>query len=220
MMYAFSENFMLPLSHDEVVHGKGSLLGKMPGDEWRKFANLRALYGYMFAQPAKKLLFMGGELGQVREWDHDRSLDWHLLGSPLNAGIQRWVRDLNHFYQHHKAMHERDCVPEGFEWIDADDSMNSVISLLRRSESGEMVVFACNFTPVPRFQYRIGVPDGGTWHELLNSDAEAYGGSGLGNLGSVEAEQIGTHGRPWSVSLTLPPLAAVFLGRERPAERS
>jgi 1,4-alpha-glucan branching enzyme len=211
MIYAFTENFMLPLSHDEVVHGKGSLFGKMPGDEWRKFANLRLLLGYMYAQPGKKLLFMGSELGQRREWNHDHSLDWQLLADPMHDGVRTWLRDLNRFYREQPAMHQRDFSPEGFEWIDASDTLNSVVSLVRRGNGGGTVLVSCNFTPVPRFGYRIGVPEGGDWTERLNSDARDYGGSGLGNLGRVTATQVPTHGRPWSVSLTLPPLALVML---------
>ena len=211
MIYAFTENFMLPLSHDEVVHGKGSLFGKMPGDEWRKFANLRLLLGYMYAQPGKKLLFMGSELGQRREWNHDHSLDWQLLADPMHDGVRTWLRDLNRFYREQPAMHQRDFSPEGFEWIDASDTLNSVVSLVRRGNDGGTVLISCNFTPVPRFGYRIGVPEGGDWTERLNSDARDYGGSGLGNLGRVTATAVPTHGRPWSVSLTLPPLALVML---------
>jgi 1,4-alpha-glucan branching enzyme len=213
MLYAFNENFMLPLSHDEVVHGKGSLLSKMPGDAWRRFANLRLLFGYMYAQPGKKLLFMGGELAQVREWDHDTSLDWHLLAYAPHAGVQRWVRDLNTFYRKHKALHEYDFQPDGFEWIDASDALNSVVSMVRRSRSGELVLVACNFTPVPRYGYRIGVPEGGDWIELLNSDALEYDGSGVGNLGGVQATAQAMHGRPWSLNLTLPPLGMIMLSR-------
>jgi 1,4-alpha-glucan branching enzyme len=212
MIYAFNENFMLPLSHDEVVHGKGSLLGKMPGDEWRKFANLRLLYGYMFAAPGKKLLFMGSEIAQVPEWDHESSLEWHVLQYAPHAGVHAWVRDLNRLYRSHKALHERDFRSDGFEWIDANDALNSVISFVRRSSSGELILVVCNFTPVPRYAYRVGVPQGGSWVELLNSDAEEYGGSNVGNLGSVAAERTPVHGRPWSLPLTLPPLAVVFLG--------
>jgi len=214
MLYAFSENFVLPLSHDEVVHGKGSLLSKMPGDYWQKFANLRSLFGYMYAQAAKKLLFMGGEIGQWREWNHDTSLDWDLLQYPIHTGLQRWVADLNRTYRSERALHELDCNPAGFEWIDCNDSENSTISLIRKGTvSGETVLVACNFTPLPRFNYRLGVPKSGFWEELLNSDAQEYGGSGLGNLGGVEAEEIPYHGRPYSLSITLPPLAAVFFKR-------
>jgi len=211
MIYAFSENFVLPLSHDEVVHGKGSLLGKMPGDEWQKFANLRLLLGYMYAQPGKKLLFMGGEFGQWREWEHDSSLEWHLLAYVPHIGLQQWVERLNFSYRTEPALHELDLSPAGFEWIDANDSDNSVLSLIRKGRSlADMVVVVCNFTPVPRFNYKVGVPNGGFWRELLNSDALEYGGSGHGNLGGVEATPIPSHGRRYSLNLTLPPLAAVF----------
>lgn len=211
MLYAFTENFVLPLSHDEVVHGKGSLLNKMPGDYWQKFANLRSLFGYMYAQAAKKLLFMGGEIGQWREWNHDSSLDWDLLQYPIHQGLQRWVADLNRTYCNERALHELDCDPAGFEWIDCNDSENSTISLIRKAKDcSETVLVACNFTPLPRFNYRLGVPAGGFWKELLNSDAQEYGGSGLGNLGGVEAEENPYHGRPYSLSITLPPLAVVF----------
>ena len=212
MLYGFTENFVLPLSHDEVVYGKGSLLKKMPGDDWQKFANLRALFGYMFAQAGKKLLFMGGEFGQWREWSHENSLDWALLGQPSHSGLQNWVRALNHMYRDEPAMHELDNDPGGFEWVDCNDSQGSAISLLRKSsEEDDSILVACNFTPVPREGYSIGVPNDGFWRELLNSDAKEYGGSGMGNLGGVEAEAVPLHGRPFSVKLTLPPLAVVFL---------
>ena len=212
MIYAFNENFVLPLSHDEVVHGKGSLIGKMPGDAWQKFANLRLLLGYMYAQPGKKLLFMGAELGQYREWNHDTSLDWHLLDFPLNSGVQHWVRDLNRAYRATAALHELDFSPDGFEWIDANDNANSVLSFLRKCKTpGHEIVVVCNCTPVPRSNYRMGVPHGGWWRELLNSDAAEYGGSGIGNLGGVEATAIAAHGRGHSIVLTLPPLSAVML---------
>ncbi len=211
MLYAFTENFVLPLSHDEVVHGKGSLLNKMPGDVWQKFANLRSLFGYMYAQAAKKLLFMGGEIGQWREWNHDTSLDWHLLQDPNHAGLQKWVADLNRTYRSESALHELDCDPAGFEWVDCNDSENSIISLIRKGIApNDTVLVVCNFTPLPRFNYRIGVPAGGFWRELLNSDAQEYGGSGLGNLGGQEAEPNPHHGRPYSLNLTLPPLAVSF----------
>ena len=212
LIYAFNENFVLPLSHDEVVHGKGSLIGKMPGDAWQKFANLRLLLGYMYAQPGKKLLFMGGEIGQYREWNHDTSLDWHLLHYPAHAGLHGWVRDLNRVYRSHAALHENDFSPNGFEWIDANDSVNSVLSFVRRGRTaaGDIVV-VCNCTPVPRLDYLVGVPHGGWWQELLNSDAEIYGGSGMGNLGGVEATTTACHGREHSLSLTLPPLGFVML---------
>jgi 1,4-alpha-glucan branching enzyme len=211
-MYAFTENFVLPLSHDEVVHGKGSLLGKMPGDEWQKLANLRLLFGWMWAQPGKKLLFMGGEIGQWREWSHDRGLDWHLLEHAPHRGLQAWVRDLNRLYRSEPALHERDCEPGGFEWVDCNDSEASVLSFLRRGRRPEDVVLvACNFTPQPQPGYRVGVPEGGHWRELLNSDATVYGGAGWGNMGGLDAEPAPHHGRPLSLPLTLPPLGAVFL---------
>jgi 1,4-alpha-glucan branching enzyme len=211
-VYAGSENFVLPLSHDEVVHGKGSLLGKMPGDEWQRFANLRLLLGYHYAQTGKKLLFMGGEFGQPNEWDHDRSLDWHALEEASHAALQRWTEDLNRFYLSEPAMHQRDTGSEGFEWIDANDSETSVLTFLRRGTgTDDLILVACNFTPVPRSNYLTGVPRGGTWDELLNSDAARYGGSGWGNLGGLEAAPVPMHGRPRSINLTLPPLAVVFL---------
>ncbi len=216
-LYAFSENFILPLSHDEVVHGKGSLLNKMPGDVWQKFANLRLLFGYMYGQPAKKLLFMGGEFAQWREWDHDRSLDWHLAEAPPHAGVQRWVADLNRAYRAEPALHRCDCDPAGFQWIEANDADQSVTSFLRRGGPRDgTVLVVCNFTPVPRHNYRVGVPSGGFWRELLNSDAAEFGGSGVGNMGGVEAAPLGLHGQPYSLNLTLPPLAALFLRSEHP----
>ena len=212
MLYAFHENFVLPLSHDEVVHGKGSLLGKMPGDEWQKFANLRLLFAYMYAQPAKKLLFMGGEIGQGREWAHDGSIEWNLLAYASHAGLQRWMAELNRVYRSEPALHERDCEPAGFEWVDCADAESSVISLIRKGKSmDDIILVSCNFTPIPRHNYRVGAPRGGFWNEILNSDATDYGGSGEGNLGGVEAVPIGLHGRPYSLTLTLPPLGAVFL---------
>ena len=213
MLYAFTENFVLPLSHDEVVHGKGSLIGKMPGDLWQKFANLRLLFAYMFAQPGKKLLFMGGEFGQWNEWTHDVSLDWNLFQeNPLHGDLMRWVADLNRVYRGERALHELDTNLHGFEWVDCNDSEQSTISLLRRaSSSDEMVLVVCNFTPLPRHNYRVGVPHYGTWREILNSDSPLYGGSGMGNMGGVEAAPIPFHGRPYSVNLTLPPLGAVYL---------
>jgi len=214
-LYAFSENFVLSLSHDEVVHMKGSLAGKMPGDDWQKLANLRLLFGWMWAQPGKKLLFMGGEFGQWREWSHDESLDWHLLREPAHAGVQRWVADLNRLYRADPALHELDCDPGGFEWIDCQDRQQSVISFLRKGRlANDLLLGVFNFTPVPRYNYRLGAPRGGFWRELLNSDAKDYGGSGLGNLGGVYADAIPMHDRPCSLSLTLPPLAAVFLKPE------
>jgi len=210
-LYASSENFVLPLSHDEVVHGKGSLLGKMPGDEWQRFANLRLLYAWMFAQPGKKLLFMGAELGQGREWTHEESLDWHLLQYPYHEGVRRWVADLNHTYAGHPALHRLDFDPRGFEWVDCSDLEDSVVSLLRKGDAGDRDVLAVfNFTPVPRRDYRVGVPRGGNWTEIANSDAPEYGGSGQGNLGGVSAAPVRHHGRPWSLNLVVPPLGAVF----------
>jgi 1,4-alpha-glucan branching enzyme len=211
-IYGFTENFVLPLSHDEVVHGKGSLLTKMPGDEWQKFANLRLLFGYMFAQPGKKLLFMGDEIAQWREWAHDASLDWHLLDQPLHRGIETWVGELNRLYRSQGALHEFDADPAGFEWIDCNDSLSSTLTFIRKGKSpNQIILVACNFTPVPRDSYRVGVPCEGFWSELLNSDAHEYGGSGWGNLGGKEAEAISSHGRPYSLNLSLPPLGIVFL---------
>jgi len=212
--YAFSENFVLPLSHDEVVYGKGSLAGKMPGDTWRQFANLRALFGYMWSHPGKKLLFMGGEFGQRREWTHEGELEWWVLQYPEHAGLRNWVGDLNRVYREERALHEIDFDQSGFEWIDAADAEASVIAYLRRSRGGETVVVVCNFTPVPRTNYVLGVPAGGYWRELLNSDAPLYGGSGVGNYGGVEAAPVPAHGRMHSITLALPPLGVVFLKRE------
>ena len=213
--YAFAENFLLPLSHDEVVYGKRSLLGRMPGDPWRQFANLRALYGYMWAHPGKKLLFMGGEFGQHNEWSHDAELDWGATNAPLNGGLQRWIGDLNRVYRSEPALHQIDFEPAGFEWIDHHDAESSVIAFVRRSRrGGAPIVVVCNFTPVPRDNYLIGVPQGGLWHELLNSDAPTYGGSGIGNFGAVESAPIRAHGRYHAVTLRLPPLAVLFLRAE------
>jgi len=212
LLYAFNENFILPLSHDEVVHGKGSLIGKMPGDRWQKFANLRAYYGFLYTQPGKKLLFMGGEFAQEREWSHDESLDWHLLSDPLHRGVQTAVRDLNRLYRAQPALHRHDCEPEGFSWIDCHDHDASVITYLRFGvDADDFVVVACNFTPVVRHGYRIGVPKGGLYHELFNSDSSNYGGGNVGNDGAVTADGEPMHGRPFSLSLTLPPLATVIL---------
>ncbi len=208
MIYAFHENFVLPLSHDEVVYGKGSLLGKMPGDRWQKFANLRALYGYMYAQPGKKMLFMGCEFGQPSEWAHDGSLPWELLNDPMHQGLKDWVSDLNHLYRSDPALHELDCDPGGFEWIDCDDAEHSVISLIRKGKSSkDLILVVCNFTPVPRYSYRLGAPRAGHWQELLNSDSARYGGSNMGNLGGVATVPIPLHARPHSLTLTLPPLS-------------
>jgi 1,4-alpha-glucan branching enzyme len=215
-LYAFTENFVLPLSHDEVVHGKGSLLDKMPGDEWQKRANLRLLFGWQWASPGKKLLFMGGEIGQWREWIHDGSIDWHLLDDPAHTGIRRWVMDLNRLYVMEPALHELDFEQAGFSWVDANDRDQSVVSIIRSSSAPRHVLGVFNFTPVPRWAYRVGVPEGGHWHELLNSDAEIYGGSGWGNNGGVQAEEISWHGRPYSMALALPPLGAIFLAPASP----
>jgi len=216
MLYGFTENFVLPLSHDEVVHGKGSLIGKMPGDNWQKFANLRLLFGYMFAQPGKKLLFMGGDIAQWQEWHHDGSVDWHLLQWGPHAGVRNWMKALNRVYRSEAALHELDSEPAGFQWVDCNDADASVLSLLRKKPAtGETILAAFNFTPVPRFGYRMGVPEGGYWQEILNSDASEYGGSGLGNLGGCHASDIQAHGLPHSLELTLPPLAAVFFKKTR-----
>ena len=215
MWYAYTENFLLPLSHDEVTYGKGSLYGKMPGDEWQKFANLRLLYGYMYGHPGKKLLFMGGELGQWREWVSDESIEWHALQYLGHQGLQRWLRDLNHFYRNEPAMYELDFEHAGFEWVDFCDWEKSIVSFIRKGKSTKDIVLAVyNFTPVPRYNYRIGVPRGGFWKEVLNSDAKVYGGSDHGNFGGVVASPIPSHGREHSLSLTLPPLGALFFKKE------
>jgi 1,4-alpha-glucan branching enzyme len=208
-MYAFQENFVLPLSHDEVVHGKGSLLGKMPGDDWRKFANLRVLLGYMYTQPGKKLLFMGGEIGEQKEWNHDSSLEWNLLELDGHKGLQRWVRDLNTLYRGEPALHELDCEAAGFEWIDCNDAERSTLAYLRRGRSTPDIAVVCNFTPVPRENLRVGVPRAGHWREILNSDAELYGGSGQGNLGGIRSTPVSCRGHAQSIVITLPPLAVV-----------
>jgi 1,4-alpha-glucan branching enzyme len=213
ILYAWTENFVLPLSHDEVVHMKGSLHRKMPGDDWQKFANLRSLYAYMYGHPGKKLLFMGGEFGQTREWNHDTSLDWHLLGAgPYHAGLQRLVRDLNRVYRAEPALHQRDADPRGFEWIDLTDADAGVLSFLRRARDPEdFVVVVCNFTPLPRWRYRIGAPRDGFYREVLNTDAAVYGGSNVGSGGGRWAEHVPWHGRPASLVLDLPPLGVVYL---------
>ena len=212
LLYAFSENFVLPLSHDEVVHGKKSLVSKMPGDEWQRFANLRAYYGFMWGHPGKKLLFMGSEFGQTAEWNFDQSLDWHLLQYPIHKGVQDLVRDLNTVYRGTPALYARDCESEGFRWVVADDHQNSVLAWLRFGESGDAPVLCIsNFTPVPRDDYRVGLPFSGLWREILNTDAERYGGSNLGNLGGVRAAAAPSHGLPASAEMVLPPLATVFL---------
>lgn len=211
ILYAFTENFVLPLSHDEVVHEKGSLLGRMPGDMWQKFANLRALFGYMFGHPGKKLLFMGSEIGQWKEWNHDSSIEWHLLGFPLHGGLKSWVSDLNKFYRQEPALYEIDFSFEGFEWVDFRDYNQSVISFVRKSAKGEMVLIVCNFTPVPRKGYVLSVPRAGKWNEKLNSDSHFYGGSGVGNGGGAWAEPVGYRG---SLRIDLPPLGVLFFKHE------
>jgi 1,4-alpha-glucan branching enzyme len=214
--YAFSENFILPLSHDEAVYGKGSLLGKMPGDEWQKFANLRLLQGYMFTHPGKKLLFMGGEFGQLREWTHEESLDWHLLEHPLHQGIQKWIKDLNLLYRTEPALHELDFERSGFEWIDFSDWEKNIISYIRKAKVSEDVILVVhNFTPEVRVDYRIGVPKAGFWREILNSDAKEYGGSGQGNLGGAGAKPVPLHNRKFSLTLTLPPLSVLVFKQDR-----
>jgi 1,4-alpha-glucan branching enzyme len=211
LLYAFSENFVLPFSHDEVVYGKGSMLRKMPGDDWQKFANLRLLYGYMFGHPGKKLLFMGCEFGQWSEWNHDASLDWHLLDTPLHAALARWLRDLNTLYRGRRALHELDFDGGGFAWVDCSDVQRSVISFLRRGRNpADQLLFVCNFTPTVRENYRVGVPQEGFWKEELNSDAPLYGGSGQGNFGGCEAVPLPIHGHPFSLNMTLPPLAVLI----------
>jgi len=210
-MYAFSENFVLPLSHDEVVYGKGSLIRKMPGDDWQRFANLRLLFAYMYASPGKKLLFMGSEFGQWREWNHEAGLEWDLLDVPLNAGAARFLQDLNRLYREKPALHELDFEAHGFRWVDANDSEQSVLSFLRRGrDPGRQILAAFNFTPVPRHGYRLGAPEGGFWREILNSDADVYGGGGQGNLGGVESEARPWHGMPNQLTVSIPPLGAVF----------
>jgi 1,4-alpha-glucan branching enzyme len=214
-LYAFTENYVLPLSHDEVVHGKRSLLSKMPGNDWQRRANLRALYGYMYAVPGKKLLFMGAELGQWTEWNHDASLDWHLLDDPAHEGIRRWVADLNRLYRDRAALHELDCDPHGFEWVHASDSDSSVLAFLRLSAGGADAALAVfNLTPVVRPNYRIGAPRPGLWREVANSDAAEYGGSGAGNLGGVRTTPEPAHGRDDSLLVTLPPLSCLILAHE------
>ncbi len=211
-VYAYSENFILPLSHDEVVYGKGSLLNKMPGDPWQKFASVRLLFGYQFALPGKKMLFMGDEFGQWKEWNHDSQLDWHLLDQPMHAGLKRWVRDLNTLYRGCPELHELDTSPDGFAWIDANDAEQSVLSWVRKGHStGDLILFVANFTPIPRHNYRVGVPRVGRWEEILNSDAPIYGGSGMGNIGGVSTTPVRAHGHDQTLNLTLPPLAMIAL---------
>ncbi|MGE0577483.1 1,4-alpha-glucan branching protein GlgB [Reyranella sp.] len=212
LLYAFSERFVLPLSHDEVVHGKGSLIGKMPGDRWQRFANLRAYLGFMWTHPGKKLLFMGGEIAQEREWNHDREIDWFLLADPAHAGIQRLVRDLNHLYRREPALHQRDCDAEGFRWLIGDDRANSVFAFLRQgTDHAQPVLVVCNMTPAPRHGYRIGVPRAGGWQEIANTDSRFYGGSDMGNGGGVGTAPIAAHGESQSLELVLPPLSTIVL---------
>ena len=212
LLYAFSENFILPLSHDEVVHGKGSLIRRMPGDTWQRFANLRAYFGFMWGHPGKKLLFMGGEFAQEREWNHDVSLDWHLLDDPMRRGVQSLVRDLNRVYQTTPALYERDCESRGFKWLVGDDRDNSVLVFARfGADPRAVAIVACNFTPVPRRNYRVGTPQSGFYYEALNTDSEIFGGSNVGNMGGVHSESSPSHGEPFSLTLTLPPLATIIL---------
>jgi 1,4-alpha-glucan branching enzyme len=215
-VYAFTERFVLPLSHDEVVYGKRSLLNKMPGDAWQQRANLRLLLGYQYTHPGKKLLFMGGEFGQWREWYHEESLDWHLLQTPGHRGIREWVAALNRLYRREPAMHECDFDPRGFDWIDCADAEQSVIAFLRRGRSTpDPLVVVCNFTPVPRDGYRIGIPLPGRWAEVLSSDDARFGGTGMATRRVQEAEPVAFHGRDHSLVLSLPPLAMLVLGRRR-----
>jgi len=217
LLYAFSENFILPISHDEVVHGKGSLIGRMPGDEWQRFANARAYYGFMWGHPGKKLLFMGQEFGQTSEWNCDEALPWWLLEFWPHQGLQALVRDLNRLYRETPALYARDCEPEGFRWIVVDDYAQSVLGFLRMGGEGDApVAVVSNFTPEPRYDYRIGLPCAGRWREALNTDAGLYGGSNVGNLGGTIAEARPSHGLDASAALTLPPLATVFLQYEAP----
>jgi 1,4-alpha-glucan branching enzyme len=211
MMYAYTENFVLPLSHDEVVHGKGSLLRKMPGDRWQQLANLRALFAYMWAHPGKQLLFMGGELGQESEWSEARSIDWWLLDTPDHRGVFRLVRDLNAIYRQQPALWSLDTDPRGFQWIDANDAANNTFSFLRWGSDGSVLACVANFAGVPHDGYRLGLPRGGPWREVLNTDAELYSGSGVGNLGGVRAVAQPWHGQPYSVTLRLPPLGVLWL---------
>jgi 1,4-alpha-glucan branching enzyme len=218
LVYAFAENFVLPFSHDEVVYGKGSMIRKMPGDDWQKFANLRLLYGFMFGHPGKKLLFMGDEFGQWSEWNHDASLEWNLLEHPSHAGLKRWVRDLNTLYRGEPLLHTMDFNSAGFEWVDCKDFQRSIISFLRRGQNpSDQLLFVCNFTPVVRQNYRVGVPLEGHWKEILNSDAPLYGGSGQGNFGGLSTVPLPIHGRPFSLNMTLPPLGIVIFRPESPS---
>jgi 1,4-alpha-glucan branching enzyme len=212
LLYAFNENFMLPLSHDEVVHGKGSLINKMPGDEWQQFANLRALYGLMYGHPGKKMLFMGGEFGQRHEWNHDRSLDWHVLQYAYHKGVQTLVRDLNRLYQSEAALHAIDHDWHGFQWVDFHDAANSIIAFLRKApDAQDHILCVCNFTPVPRYNYCLGAPREGFYREVLNTDASIYGGANIGNGGGLYAQAQSSHGFPFSLHIALPPLSVLFL---------
>jgi 1,4-alpha-glucan branching enzyme len=221
MLYAFSENFLLALSHDEVVHCKGSLWQKMWGNNWEKFAGLRLLYGYTYAQPGKKLLFMGDEFAQIREWNHDHSLDWDLLNHATHAGVQRCVQDLNRLYRTLPALHEIDGEQAGFEWIACDDTTNGVFSFLRKAHStDDLVLVVCNFSPQVRRNYRVGLPRNGFWQEIFNSDAEMYGGGGLGNYGGFNADTVASNSRPYSLNLTLPPLSTMFFKSQAEVSKS
>jgi 1,4-alpha-glucan branching enzyme len=214
MMYAFSENFVLPISHDEIVYGKRSLLSKMPGDQWQKFANVRAFLSYMYTHPGKKLLFMGNDIGDYNEWDHNSSVPWRLLQYPIHAGLQLFVRELNRVYREEPALHQVDFEYSGFDWIDFSDVEKSIISFMRRAEApGDDLIVACNFTPVPRTNYGIGVPEEGFYREILNSDAAMFGGSNMGNSGGVNAELVQKHRHPCSISIVLPPLGVVVFKR-------
>jgi 1,4-alpha-glucan branching enzyme len=211
LIYAFSERFVLPLSHDEVVHGKGSLYGRIPGDPWQKLATLRTYFAFMWTHPGKKLLFMGGEFAQIHEWNHDYEIEWSLLGDPVHAGVQRLIGELNRLYRNERALHETDADSNGFRWIVGDDAMNSVYAWERHAADAPPMVIVVNLTPVPRHHYRIGVPREGLWRERVNTDSELYGGSNLGNAGGIQAEPIPAHGRAHSIELTLPPLATLIL---------
>jgi 1,4-alpha-glucan branching enzyme len=216
MVYAYSEKFVLPLSHDEVVHGKGSLIARMPGDRWRKFANLRAYFGFMWTHPGKKLLFMGGEFAQEREWHHDRPLDWHLLHDPMHRGVQQLVSDLNRLLVHEPALHRLDHEPAGFHWVVGDDTHASVYAYLRCGGEGvPPILVVCNFTPEVRRDYRVGVPEDGMWREVCNTDSAHYGGSNVGNGGLIHADASGCRGQPYSLNLLLPPLATLILRPDR-----
>jgi 1,4-alpha-glucan branching enzyme len=216
LVYAYSENYMLPISHDEVVYGKGSLLRKMPGDRWQQLANLRAYLGYMWAHPGKQLLFMGSEFGQLSEWAESRSLDWWHLDDPAHRGVLDLVRDLNRVYRENEALYSQDVDPAGFQWIDANDAQGNTLSFVRYGKNGQALACIANFAGTPHHHYRVGLPRGGRWREVVNTDAGGYGGSGVGNLGGVDAEARTWHGQPWSAELTVPPLATVWFVHEGP----